>query len=81
VFTNLLVNKKVHTKENGDAWRIVTKTDKSGNLDFSENHIDTDIYFVYVLTKIIFMHYHTHCIANFNNISVLVLSYRSVLLE
>ena len=27
------------------------------------------------------MHYHTHCIANFNNISVLVLSCRSVLLE
>jgi hypothetical protein len=35
VFTNLLVNNKVHTKENGDAWRIVTKTGKSENLDFS----------------------------------------------
>ena len=27
------------------------------------------------------MHYHTHCIANFNNISVFVLSCRCVLLE
>jgi hypothetical protein len=30
---------------------------------------------------IIFVHYHTHCIANFNNITILVLSCRSVLLE
>ena len=27
------------------------------------------------------MHYHTHCIAHFNNMSVLVLSSRCVLLE
>ena len=43
--------------------------------------IDTDIYLVYAFTKITFMHYHAHCFANFNNISVLVLSCRSVLLE
>jgi hypothetical protein len=33
--TKLLVNKKVHTKENGDVWRIVTETGESGNLDFA----------------------------------------------
>ena len=31
-FTKLLVNKKVHTKENGDIWRIVTETGESGSL-------------------------------------------------
>jgi hypothetical protein len=30
--TKLLVNKKVHTKENGDVWRIVAETGDSGNL-------------------------------------------------
>jgi hypothetical protein len=30
---------------------------------------------------LIFINYHTHCIANFNNITILVLSCRSVLLE
>ena len=44
VFTNLLVNNKVHTKENGDAWRIVTKTGKSGNLDFSGKPSDESSY-------------------------------------
>jgi hypothetical protein len=44
VFTNLLVNNKVHTKENGDAWRIVTKTSKSGNLDFSGKPSDESSY-------------------------------------
>ena len=44
VFTNLLVNKKVHTKENGDVWRIVTKTCKSGNLDFSGKPSDESSY-------------------------------------
>ena len=40
VFTNILVNKKVHTKENGDVWRIVTETGESGNLDLSRKPSD-----------------------------------------
>ena len=44
VFTNLLVNNKLYTKENGDAWRIVTKTGKSGNLDFSGKPSDESSY-------------------------------------
>jgi hypothetical protein len=44
VFTNLLVNKKVHTKENGDIWRIVTETGESGNLDFSGEPSDEGLY-------------------------------------
>jgi hypothetical protein len=36
--TNVLVNKKVHTKENGDVWRIVTETGESGNLNLSRTY-------------------------------------------
>jgi hypothetical protein len=39
-FELLLVNKKVHTKENGDVWRIVTETGESGNLDLSRKPSD-----------------------------------------
>ena len=42
--TNLLVNKKVHTKENGDVWRIVTETGESGNLDFAGEPSDEGLY-------------------------------------
>jgi hypothetical protein len=44
VFTNLLVNEKVHTKENGDVWRIVTETGESGNLDFAGEPSDEGLY-------------------------------------
>jgi hypothetical protein len=43
-FTNLLVNKKVHTKENGDVWRIVTETGESGNLKLSGKPSDESSY-------------------------------------
>ena len=43
-FTNLLVNKKVHTKENGDVWRIVTETGEYGNLNLSGNPSDGSSY-------------------------------------
>ena len=42
--TNVLVNKKVHTKENGDVWRIVTETGESGNLNLSGNPSDGSSY-------------------------------------
>jgi hypothetical protein len=42
--TNVLVNKKVHTKENGDAWRIVTETGESRNLNLSDNPSDRSSY-------------------------------------
>jgi hypothetical protein len=43
-FTNLLVNKKVHAKENGDVWRIVTETGESENLNLSGNTSDGSSY-------------------------------------
>jgi hypothetical protein len=42
--TKLLVNKKVHTKENGDVWRIVTKSNESGNLILYGNPSDGSSY-------------------------------------
>jgi hypothetical protein len=42
--TNVLVNKKVHTKENGDVWRIVTETGDSGNLKLYGNPSDGSSY-------------------------------------
>ena len=42
--TKLLVNKKVHTKENGDVWRIVAETGDSGNLKLSGNPSDGSSY-------------------------------------
>ena len=41
---NLLVNKKVHSKENGDIWKIVTETGESRNLDSSGEPSDEDLY-------------------------------------
>ena len=43
-FTNLLVNKKVHAKENGDVWRILTETGESGNLNLSGKPSDGSSY-------------------------------------
>ena len=42
--TNVLVYKKVHTKENGDVWRIVIETGESGNLTLSGNPSDGSSY-------------------------------------
>jgi hypothetical protein len=42
--TKLLVNKKVHTKENGDVWRIVAETGDSGNIKLSGNPSDGSSY-------------------------------------
>ena len=42
--TELLVNKKIHTKENGDVWRIVTESDESGNLILYGNPSDGSSY-------------------------------------
>jgi hypothetical protein len=42
--TKLLVNKKVHTKENGDVWSIVAETGDSGNLKLSGNPSDGSSY-------------------------------------
>jgi hypothetical protein len=42
--TNLLVNKKVHAKENGDVWVIVTETGDSGNLKLSGKPSDGSSY-------------------------------------
>jgi hypothetical protein len=42
--TNLLVNKKVHAKENGDVWGIVTETGDSGNLKLSGKPSDGSSY-------------------------------------
>jgi hypothetical protein len=41
---SVLFNKKVHTKENGDVWRIVTETGESGNLDFAGEPSDEGLY-------------------------------------
>ena len=41
---NLLVNKKVHTKENGDVWKIVIETAESGNLNLSGKPSDGSSY-------------------------------------
>jgi hypothetical protein len=43
--TELLVNKKIHTKENGDVWRIVTESDESGNLILYGNPSDESSFF------------------------------------
>jgi hypothetical protein len=43
--TKLLVNKKIHTKENGDVWRIVTESDESGNLILYGNPSDESSFF------------------------------------
>ena len=46
VLTHLLVNNKVHKKENGDVWRIVTETDDSGNLKLWGNPSDGRSYLI-----------------------------------
>ena len=43
-FTNLHVNKKVHAKENGDIWKIVTETGESGSLNLSGKPSDGSSY-------------------------------------
>jgi hypothetical protein len=37
--------KKIHTKENGDVWRIVTESDESGNLILYGNPSDGSSFF------------------------------------